>query len=195
MTLSPTTQGLDLRFGGDDITQHPTGQAPAFDFEAIREEMVDSQTFTQGSDDLDEAPGDDTEDAPLRMKSINERLGTRSRVDLSENLAEDRLRHTLQGCDALAKGLREVDLPVHRPGGHLGNESARACSFGEFFNDFFRDKGRINIRDNEERMRRRRGPPERFGVREDLSVQVIQRVTTMPFGTIVIPDSVTVNPR
>lgn len=154
MILGPTAQGLELRLGGDDITQHPTGQAPAFDFEAIRKKMIDSQALTQGSDDLDEAPGDDTEETALRMKSINESLGTRSRVDLSENLAKDRLGHTLQGCDALAKGLREVDLPVHRPGGHLGNEFAGAGAFGEFFNDFFRDEGRINIRDDEERMRR-----------------------------------------
>lgn len=154
MILSPSAQGLDLRLGGDDITQHPTGQAPTFDFEPIRKKMIDSQALAQGSDNLLEAAGDDTEETALRMKGVNERLGSRSRVDLRENFAEDGLGHAPEGCDTLAKGLREVDLPVHRPGGHLGDEFAGAGAFGEFFNDFFRDKGRINIRDDEERIRR-----------------------------------------
>src|SRR5690606_28145384 len=144
----------------------------------------------------------------LRDELAHARRERRPGADVRERLDRD----AREGRDALAQRLGEVDLTAHRPLGDLGDLGARARVVGEELDDLLLDEGRVDVHDEEPDRAvgaargggGHRGAPRgggglgqgraRRGVAHDAG-RGRAHATTVPLGTTVMPDSVTVNPR
>ena len=153
--------------------------------------IVDTQGGCQGGDDLLEAPGDDPESTPGRVHGVDQLARARRRCDRGENVGEDGGGHSREGCDPLTQGLGEIKLAVHRARGNLGDPLARARGLGQFLDDLLADERRIDVGDDEAGCPA--GEQQRTRLIDTVSGAHLR--TTVPFGTTVIPDSVTVKPR
>ena len=109
--------------------------------------------------------------------------------DGRENITEHRIGNTAQCRNSLTQRLSEIEFAIHRSRRNLSDPLPCARDLGQLFDDLLGDQRRINVSNNEA------GCPagkQQRGTRLIEMVSHAHLVTTVPLGTTVIPDSVTV---
>ena len=169
----------------------PAGEPPVRRLEPVGLPALDPERGRERPDDLAEPAGDESERPTARRQALDQLARSGGEHQRGADLVEHLDGEPGQGGDAFVEGGGEVQLAVHRPVRDRCDLVGRTGAGGEQVDHLGGDQRRVDVHHDEPaRCVRHRGR-----VAERPASPAAQSARIVPFGTTVMPLSVTVNPR